>query len=256
MIAMKKIKWILFFLLSFSNIYSQTKGIVHFEERMKLMIQTEDVDQTGSVMNSLPKELKGYKLLYFNPDASLYIKDKSKVQDPHNVEMNQEEDGPKMIMKIDEPDEQVFCDIAGNKRIEQRDLFDRKFLIESALNSMEWKLSGNQKEILGYPCQEAILKDSLIKLVVWFAPSLSVSTGPNGIANLPGMILEANRDEGKQIITATKIDFSDFDQTILVKPKEGKKVTKKEYNALVEAKRKEMQEENGGDGNVIIKIRH
>ncbi len=253
---MKKIFLLVSGILFLSNIIAQTTGVIHFEERVKLMIQTEDTDVPNDIAASLPKELKLSKLLYFTSDNSLYIKDEKSKQDPRQVEKIQEDDGPMIVMKMDEPEEKVFCDLKNNVRIEQRDLLDRLFLIESPLDRMQWKLTGNRKEILGYVCQEAILKDTLLNLKVWFTSELPVFSGPNGYANLPGMILECNRDEGKQIIAATKIDFKDFDKSIIVKPTEGKKISKDDYNALVEQKRKEMQEENGGDGNVIIKVRH
>ncbi len=248
----------IFFLSLCIAAMAQTSGTIQFEEKMKMMMVTEDSDQIGDIAEHLPKELKFYKLLYFSPEFSLYTADKTMKQDARNVEVDNDtdNDGPRIVMKMDEPDEQVYCEILTGKKIEKRDLFDRLFIIESDLKKMEWKLTGNQKTIMGYPCQEAILKDTLIKLTAWFAPSLPVSTGPNGTGNLPGMILEINRDDGKQVITAVIITLAEVDKKVFVKPSGGKKMTKEEFNKLAEEKRKEMQEENGGEGNFIIKIRN
>src|SRR6185369_6523624 len=128
--------------------------------------------------------------------------------------------------------------------------------IESDLSQMQWKLTGNQKMILNYPCQEAILQDTSKKVTAWFTPAIPVSTGPNGYSNLPGLVLSADIDNGKRIINATSIDLKEIDKSILVKPTEGKKVTKEAFNKIVDEKRKEMQQENGGNGDVIIKIKH
>ncbi len=236
--------------------FSQVSGTIQFEERMKMILQTEDTDQMGDMAEQMPKELKFYKLLYFTPEQSLYTADKTMKQDSKNMEVDTDNDGPRIIMKMDEPDEQVYCDLLNKKKIEKRDLFDRPFIVESDLSKMEWKLTTKQKTILGYPCQEAVLKDSSINLKVWFTSSLPVSTGPNGFGNLPGLILEVNRDEGKQIITAINISPGEVDEKIFVKPSGGKKMNKEDFNKLVEEKRKEMQEENGGEGNFIIKIRN
>jgi hypothetical protein len=49
--------------------------------------------------------------------------------------------------------------------------------------------------------------------------------------------------------------MKEFDKSIIVKPDKGKRITKSEFRKLAEEKRKEMQEIEGGDGNVIIRIR-
>lgn len=235
---------------------SQTKGAIEFEEKMKMNMVIEDTDEMGDMAEHFPKEITMNKILYFNQEVSLYIPDKSKTSDATNHEVSDDGSGPRFVMKVDEPDVQVYCDLLNRNRIEKRDLFGRQFLIESSFDQMEWKLSGNQKKILDYSCQEAILKDSTVNLKVWFSPSLPFSTGPNGNCNLPGMILESIRDDGKQVITAKRIILGDFDETVLVKPSGGKKISKDEFNKLAEEKQKEMMDENGGGNEVIIKIRH
>lgn len=253
---MKKILWFVMYILSCPSLFSQTKGKIEFRETMKMMMITEDSDVQGDLAEHFPKELNLHKILYYTPELSLYTSDKTKEQDSREVRVDQDNDGPRMIMKIDEPEEEVYCDIKNRNRVEKRDLFGRQFLVESSFDQMEWKLTGNQKRILDYPCQEAILKDSLIDLKVWFSPAIPVSSGPNGMCNLPGMILEAIRDDGKQVITATKISQEDFDESLIRKPSGGKKMNKADFNKLVQEKRKEMEDENGGDNNIIIKIRN
>ncbi len=233
-------------------VIAQNTGKVTYEEKVKLDIRIDDTD--AKMMEGIPKEHTSQKELYFTQDASLYQNSKNKKASVSTE--TEPEDGPRMIIKMDEPKDQVYCDLKNNKRVEQRDFMTRMFLIESDLSQMQWKLTGNQKRILNYSCQEAVLQDTSKKVVVWFTPAIPVSTGPNGYSNLPGLVLSADIDNGKRAITATNIDLKDFDQSILVKPKEGKKVTREAFNKIVDEKRKEMQEENGGKGDVIIKIQH
>ena len=56
-------------------------------------------------------------------------------------------------------------------------------------------------------------------------------------------------------MTATHVDLSTVDSKELSKPKEGKKMSKPEFRKMVAEKQKEMQEENGGGNNVIIRIK-
>lgn len=161
-----------------------------------------------------------------------------------------------MMIKMKAPDDKVYCDLKNKMLTEQRDFMSRKFLIESPFDKTKWKLTGNQKMILTYPCQEAVLQDTTKKVIVWFSSAIPLSSGPNGYANLPGMILAADIDDGKRKITATNVELKEIDKTILLKPKEGKKTSKEEFSKIVEQKKKEMEEENGGKGNIIIKIKN
>jgi hypothetical protein len=61
-------------------------------------------------------------------------------------------------------------------------------------------------------------------------------------------------DQGRIHIVAQKVDKTQPDAKMFVKPKEGKKVKPYEFKKIVDEKTKEMQEQYGGKGNVIIKI--
>jgi len=242
--------------LVMTGLQAQINGVIHFEEIVQLRIHTEDVEAgQDRILMDMPKEMKMRRVLYFNSDESIYLPDDSSTKE-NSVTMNEgEESRPMIVMKMDEPEEKVYCDLKNHKKLEQRDLFGRLFLVESDLKDQQWKLSGNSKKILGYNCLEAILQDSALNAVAWFCPEIPVSSGPNSFANLPGMILECIRDEGMHVISATRIEMKEFDKSVIVKPEKGKRITKSEFRKLAEEKRKEMQESEGGDGNVIIKIR-
>ncbi len=249
---MKKVLLIVISLLVQKIASAQSAGIVHYDEKVKFNIHVDDTDD--KMIEGLPKEHTSKKTLLFTSDASLYQNEKGESQDT-KIE-NESGDGNGIIIKMDEPDDKAYCDFKNNQLIQQRDFMSRKFLIETDLNKMIWKLTGKQMKILDYPCQEAILQDTTKKLIVWFTSAIPVSTGPAGYSNLPGLILSAEFDNGERSIIATKIDFNPFDTKQIVRPKEGKKISKEEFNKIVNEKRKEMEEENGGNGNVIIKIRH
>lgn len=251
-ILMKKTIIILSAIISINLTWGQTSGKVYYDEKMKLEIQVDDTNP--QMFEGMPKEHTIKKVLYFTSDASLYESDKS-----NNAEqkMEQQDDsGARIVIDMQVPDDKMYTDLKSRQKVEQRDFMSRKFLIESDISKIQWKLTGKQKKILNYPCQEAVLQDTSKKLTVWFTSAIPVSTGPSGFANLPGLILEAEMDNGRFNVVANKVELAEIDKSILVKPKGGKKVTKEEFNKIVDEKRKEMMGENGGDGNVIIKIRN
>ncbi|HYV90309.1 MAG TPA: GLPGLI family protein [Chitinophagales bacterium] len=225
---------------------AQTSGTVKYEERAKLHFNIQG-DAPPPV--NLPTERTTQTVLYFTPDASLY--EAAKGQNAPDV-VNEESDGNNVHIRMDVPDNKTFCDLRNSKRIDQRDFMQRKFLITNDLKISDWKLTGKQKMILNYPCQEATRQDKDRKITVWFTSAIPVSSGPSAYCGLPGLVLEVIINDGDQTITATSVTFENVDASVLVKPKEGKKVSQEEYDKIVADKMKEMGVENGN--NVIIRV--
>lgn len=216
-------------------------GKVLYEEMVKIEIHLDG--DAAALAASLPKERKSSKSLVFNENASLYMNEKS---DETSAEQIAGEGGAMVFVKMQEPDNKMFTDFSGKKQIEQREFMTRMFLIEKELGVSDWKLTGNQKEILGYACQEAVRETTdSTKVTAWFTPSIPIPAGPAEFLNLPGMVLGVDLDNGRRTLTATSIEAMDVDAKMLAKPKEGKKVTETEFKDIVAEKMKEMGVENG-----------
>jgi GLPGLI family protein len=226
-------------------------GAVIYEQIVKLDIQLEG--EAAQFAHMLPKERKSEKILHFTEEASLY-------ENHHSEDLEEPMDmdgGGTMMIKMAEPDNKVFTDLSKGLQIEQKEFMSRLFLIESALEKGAWKITGSQKRILEYPCQEAITEEDDKVVRVWFTPNIAIPAGPVGYGNLPGLVLGVDIDEGEHIILATSIELKPVDKALLKKPGKGKKVTQEEYQAIVEEKMKEMgAEQEGGSGHaVVVKIR-
>jgi GLPGLI family protein len=224
-------------------------GKVTYKETVKIEIKMEG--ESAQYADMLPKERSSFKILYFSPEASLYLNEEKKNE---SEDINQGSGGMQIRMKIMQPNNKFYCDLKNNKQIEQKEFMTRMFLIEGDIKNPEWKLTGNQKLILSYPCQEAFTEESGKKTTVWFTPAIPVSSGPTGLGRLPGLILEVNTNNGERIITAVSVDKSPVDAKLLVIPKEGKKVTAEEFKKIVDEKMKEMGGEGGNGAHMIIKI--
>lgn len=229
---------------------AQLSGKVTYEERRKLDINI-DSDDEQEIAN-IPKEHVTSRELIFDSTASLFRSVSKKNADE---EITNEVEHGKMVLRMDEPDEKMYCDLVGKKRIEQREFMSRKFLIEIPFSASTWKLTGKQKKILNYTCSEAVLQDTARQVTAWFTSEIPVSTGPYGVCNLPGLVLAAEFRGGEQTYEAKAIELTTVDKKQIVKPTEGKKVSRDEFNSIVKEKMEEMREQNGGDGNVIIRIK-
>ena len=222
---------------------SQNSGVITYDMIRKLDLKIQE-NQNPDIANMLPKERKVRKELVFSPSVSLY-------RNPANGNASDDvvmesASGATISIKMVEAEEFVYYDIQSKKKIEQREFMSRNFLIESGTDTVKWKITGNQKEVLGYSCLEAELVGASKKTVAWFAPTLPIQTGPDGYSGLPGLILSIDIEDGKMTLTASKIEFKPIDSKELAKPKDGKRVTAQEYKKIVDEKTMERQSVSGG----------
>jgi GLPGLI family protein len=223
-------------------------GTVKYEQVVKLEIKVEgDAAQFASM---LPKERKMNKVLSFNSKSSLYENGKAPEQD--NLHM--QSGGQNVMIRMEEPKNILFTDIESKKTVELREFMTRVFLIEGEANT-QWKMTGNQKMILNYPCMEAFNEKDSIKTTAWFTPAIPVSAGPGNYSGLPGLVLAVDTNNGKNVITATSVEIAPVADDKLVKPDKGKKVTQEEFDAVVKEKMKEMGAESGVKGGTQMMIK-
>lgn len=223
-------------------------GTITYEEVVTLNIELDGEMAQFAAM--LPKEQRNEKLLYFSPEVSVY-KNKEKAA---GNETSMSNNGMEFKMKMDVPDEVFFKALQTGKTYEQKEFMGRKFLVHGDVKKYKWKITGNQKEIFGYPCQEAVNIREKDTVTAWFTAAIPVMSGPGSLGNLPGLILEAQVGSNLHI-TAQNIDMSNPDKTQMTKPKGGKKLTADEFDKIVKEKTAEMEEANGGSGGARIMIR-
>lgn len=226
-----------------------TSGQVIYQEVRKLEIKLEG--ESAQFADMMPKERKSQKILYFTTDASLYTSIEEKREEES---FSSETEGAMVQVKMVQPDDRFYADLKARRSVEQRDFMSRLFLIEKELKPAGWKLSGNQKTLLGYPCQEATRTDGENQITAWFTPSIPVPAGPGEYLDLPGLVLAVDINNGKRTIHATSVELKPVGGELLVKPKGGKKVSEEEFRTVVEEKNKEMEQQYGGGGGIVIKI--
>lgn len=221
-----------------------TSGKITFEEKIKLEIKLEG--DASQFSNMLPKERKAEKILLFNSESTLF-------EDGVNVseDMTSGGHGEGVVVRITGSGQnKIYTDLKANKVIDQKDFMNRMFIVEKEIPEANWKVTGNQKEILGYTCMEAVKQDTAgNKTIVWFTPAINIKSGPSGLGNLPGMILEADINNGSRSYTAKSVESLSLRDIKIEKPKDGKKVTESEYKMIVAEKMKEMGMEQGAAGS-------
>lgn len=225
-----------------------TSGTIVYEQVIKLDIKL--VGDAAQFAHMLPKERKSNKVLYFNIDTSLFENGESQ----EDESMSMSSGGGNVMIKMQDPENKVFTNLKSKKQIEQKEFMTRVFLIEDEI-SHQWKITGKQKMVLDFPCQEAVTVVDSVIMTAWFTPAIPVSAGPNNYGGLPGVILSVESEDGNNIISAKSVDFSTLEKDVLSKPKKGKKVSREEFDEIVAEKMKEMGAESGeGNHQMMIRI--
>lgn len=226
-------------------------GKIIFEEKVKLEISFEG---DAALADMLPKERKTQKELLFRDGITLFRESRSA-----DEEMTMEHSEGVRIRMVGSGQNIIFTDVVNGQVTEKRDFMNRIFIVERDIPAMKWKITGNNKELLGYNCLEALSTDTTGRITsVWFAPEFGAKGGPAMLSGLPGMVLEANLNDGMRTYVAKAVEPLSKDEMKLEKPTDGKRVTEEEYEAIVAEKMKEMGMEEGnagGGGHVRIVIK-
>jgi GLPGLI family protein len=162
----------------------------------------------------------------------------------------------------------LYTNLTEKRFSNQKESFSKLFLIKDSIPVYKWKFEEETKMIGEYLCFKATTKkevsttrmrrrrrvekkenDSLpktkiIKVVAWYTPDIPINNGPSNFTGLPGLILELKM--GKTALLCTKIVLNPKEKVKINEPTKGKKVTQKEYDAIMEKKAKEMMEMYGG----------
>ena len=221
-------------------------GLVIYSQSIKMDFNRPNMpEHIREMLKTMPKEQTFLKQLLFSPEATLY----KAYTDPNEPEPIAEEGrGGFMRMMMMRAEEETYSDFANNRTIEKKDLFGRTFLIKDSLEKFTWKITGQSKEIQGYLCMQATGMLDTLAVEAWFCPALSVPSGPEGLGQLPGLILECALRDGMVKMVAQSVELRPLNKGELAEPDKGKVVTREEYRAIVKAKREEMKEMGGRGG--------
>ena len=239
------------------------RGKVIYERTIQMEIRVNDNDEASQM---LPKTRTDKFELTFGNNQSIW-------KHVDEEEDNDEFGGDGMQIRMVGPGQNdiVFNDFTNARKVEQREMFDKKFIVADSIRKLNWKLTGETQTILGHVCQKAIAQiigkrmqmtmdngkmerkeiTDTSMMIAWFTIDMPVPAGPEVQGQLPGLILALDMNNGRMVYKAIEISTK-ADLASIKEPVKGKKVTPAEFNEERNKMMDEMQKNNQGGGNRII----
>jgi GLPGLI family protein len=129
----------------------------------------------------------------------------------------------------------VYTDLGTNIATMQKEVYGDVMLLTDTARKINWKITDETKEILGYQCRRAnaIMMDS-IYVVAFYTDKIPVSGGPESFNGLPGMILQAALPHENISWIATKVTDMAVPAKDMAPPKKGKAMNAKDFRVMLD----------------------
>ncbi|MBS1597175.1 MAG: GLPGLI family protein [Bacteroidetes bacterium] len=185
--------------------------------------------------------------LLFSGNESIF----KKLPEENDIRDHAGDDGNRIVINMGGPDNETYKNFTTEKIIELRELGPKKYIVEDTLRKQNWKMNDETKTINGYNCKKATTKNRESKdVIAWYSEDILCPSGPEQYGGLPGAILELNVNDEEIVFSAIDIRTKDLDKTLVRAPTNGKKVSNKEFQKMIE----EQFGPGAGSGGRMIRI--
>ncbi len=233
-----------------------------------------------AVQERMKKMFEKTFIMNFNRTASIY-KEEEKLDAPGQ---SQGGGGFRMISSMTGGGGTFYKNIKDKTYTVDKEFMGKEFLVKDSLPKMDWKMTGETRQIGGYNCFKATAVRPVSKsdfrnlrpkkeeekqetsateekktgfmdqmempkevtITAWFTPEIPISQGPENYWGLPGLILEVN--DGKTVILCSKVVLNSKGKIDIKPSTTGKVVSQNEFDDIVVKKMEEFRQMNQGRG--------
>ena len=257
----------LFFSLMVSTMLAQDfTGIATYKTQRKVDIQLDSTVNDAmqeQIQAMLKKQFQQECTLEFDKNQGVY-KRVQKLDDKTTIGGG----GMQIVVAGSGNNNVRYSNAAENRLVYKNEIFGKIFLIKDQLEEQNWVMTKETKNIGEYLCFKATYEDTrevrsfstgedgeepgetvteeTITVTAWYTPQIPVKLGPDEYHGLPGLILEVS--DGTTTMLCSKVVLNPNDGVDLTEPSSGKEVTQAEFEEIMEAKMKEMNEQFQSDG--------
>ncbi|HEY0732245.1 MAG TPA: GLPGLI family protein, partial [Chitinophagaceae bacterium] len=107
--------------------------------------------QDPEIAARVPRERKeNFELMFGNNQSLWQVIPNADGTDNNTIS------GPGFMMRMAGSNDITYINFEKGQRVDQREMFDREFLVEDSITKLNWKLTGETNTILNYPVQKAV----------------------------------------------------------------------------------------------------
>jgi GLPGLI family protein len=155
-------------------------GKIEYEKKVNMHKFMEDNSWTRELKDRMPAYQVTYFNLYFDSTSSLFKAGKE----------NPDDKWKSMWGQSGSEENVTYQNFNSGTITALKQVFEKKFLVEDSLLSIEWRITDETRTIAGFDCRKAVGKmfDSLY-VVAFYTDQIVTPAGPEQYNGLPGTIL-------------------------------------------------------------------
>ena len=261
------------FLMAFSPVNDDFQGKAYYYSKSKMELGNWGARmseaQKKQVYERLKNRLNKTYVLTFNKTESMF-----KEEDQVDAIAGATDSWGNNFSRGDQ-----YKNVKENMLVQSQEFYGKKFLVKDNLQSIEWKMGSESKQIGQYMCfkatasiptdelawydfswgdlrraeakEQAVLTGeeseapeiAMTDVEAWYTLQIPVSHGPGEYWGLPGLILEVSA--GNTTMLCSKIVMNPEETIKIEAPDKGKEITKMGYQSTIRSKMKEMRDNRG-----------
>ena len=181
-------------------------------------------------------------VLHFTPSESLMVRDSVPIEHEISPSTFRATSGNLDIVArileawfASEPHivQQAYVGENGSGVVVKGSLYGGVHRVDRGTAPVEWSITEEQREHLGYPVLVAVGEPLGEEVEAWFAPGIPVSGGPALYGGLPGMILVLSLNGGRTTYAAAEISLDGVEEELIRMPEVGEVTSPEEYRTIV-----------------------
>lgn len=177
--------------------------------------------RSGEVLSSLPRESKSTTRLRFHGSEAISERVARETAEPSSTTITLHASTV------------YYADRAAGRRVTQHQSpLEGTHLVEEPIEPIEWQITGEESEFLGYPMLRATAVVYDKEVEAWFTPAFPLPHGPDTYGGLPGLILVLTIADGQRTYQATSVEIEPLEEPV-APPTEGRTVSAEEYDRIV-----------------------
>lgn len=260
------IKYLLLFcLITIGYVQAQTYEITYVQSMDQKYLKDSILE---GKMKNLPEEFKKemiknlgkteeYVLIYSNGKSIYKLKESAKKNDDDDEDELNVGSNTKFSFKFlrKAMNAAMYKDHEKNKTIKQENILDKQFLISDSLHTLDWQITNKIKTFGDLKCREVTSSGFRMmkkqKITACYTEDIPINEGPDDYYGLPGLVVDVQIGPINIVMKEIKTIKED---TEINAPTEGQKITKAEFDKLMEDYAK--QNMNGNGKQQIIRLKN